>query len=168
MSQLKQVVVGVGPGPFTGLRVGITTAVVIGHVCGVPVQGVCSLDALALQALESHAIDPLVHPEFLVATDARRKEVYWAHYAANSGVPARIGRAAVNRAGDLPAELRELPAVGRGPGLYPEALRSCGGPTDVSASALARVALAPRAELLPAQPLYLRRPDAVPRVQTSG
>ena len=63
--------VGCGPGPFTGLRVGMATAAAYGHALGVPVFGVCSLDAIGGQTAG----------EVLVVTDARRREVYWARYA---------------------------------------------------------------------------------------
>ena len=66
---LEAIVVGTGPGPFTGLRVGLVTAAVMSDVLGIPAYGVCSLDALADEP-----------GELLVATDARRKEVYWARY----------------------------------------------------------------------------------------
>src|SRR5690606_27829252 len=68
------VAVGVGPGPFTGLRVGLATARTLAMVLEIPVYGVCSLDALALEAVAAGT----VQGPFLVATDARRKEVYWA------------------------------------------------------------------------------------------
>ncbi|MGH3355595.1 MAG: tRNA (adenosine(37)-N6)-threonylcarbamoyltransferase complex dimerization subunit type 1 TsaB, partial [Nocardioidaceae bacterium] len=71
--ELTDVAVGVGPGPFTGLRVGLVTARTLGLVLGVRVHGVCTLDVLAA---ESGLTEP-----FVVATDARRKEVYWASYA---------------------------------------------------------------------------------------
>jgi tRNA threonylcarbamoyl adenosine modification protein YeaZ len=77
---LTDVAVGTGPGPFTGLRVGLVTAVVLGHTVGVPVHGVCSLDVLAAAAAGAGATG-LAGGELLVATDARRKEVYWARYA---------------------------------------------------------------------------------------
>ena len=77
-ADLTAVAVGVGPGPYTGLRVGVVTARVLGAVLGIPVHGVCSLDVIA--AATSLARAP--GREFLVATDARRKEVYWARYDA--------------------------------------------------------------------------------------
>lgn len=160
LGDLRQIVVGVGPGPFTGLRVAITTGVVMGHALGIPVVGVCSLDALAVQAMHGPAGEQR-WSEFLVATDARRKEVYWARYAVREGVPARVGHPAVARAADLSPALRSLPAVGRGPLLYPQELSSAGGPRDVSPAALGALADVPEA-LLPPEPLYLRRPDAVP------
>ena len=74
---LTAVAVGVGPGPYTGLRVGVVTARVLGAVLGIPVHGMCSLDVIAAAASPTAA-----GREFLVATDARRKEVYWARYDA--------------------------------------------------------------------------------------
>src|SRR5271155_6250926 len=64
MADLGAVVVGCGPGPFTGLRVGMATAAAYGHALGVPVHGVCSLDAIGGQTIG----------ETLVVTDARRRE----------------------------------------------------------------------------------------------
>lgn len=75
---LTGIVVGIGPGPYTGLRVGLMTADAFGLALGVPVHGVCTLDGLA------YAAD--LEGPFVVATDARRKEVYWARYA--DSVPA--------------------------------------------------------------------------------
>ena len=74
-ADLGAVAVGVGPGPYTGLRVGVVTARVLGSVLDVPVYGLCSLDIIAASAAAAHP-----GREFLVATDARRKEVYWARY----------------------------------------------------------------------------------------
>lgn len=76
---LTQVIVGTGPAPFTGLRAGLVTARVLGKVCGVPVRGVCSLDVIARQYLDSFPSDQ----ELVVVTDARRKEVYFGHYREN-------------------------------------------------------------------------------------
>lgn len=71
LRDIDAVVVGCGPGPFTGLRVGIATAAAYGHALGVPVHGVCSLDGIGNQTCG----------EVLVVTDARRREVYWARYS---------------------------------------------------------------------------------------
>ena len=70
MTEIDAVVVGCGPGPFTGLRIGMATAAAFGHALGVPVYGVCSLDAIGGQTTG----------EVLVVTDARRREIYWARY----------------------------------------------------------------------------------------
>ena len=70
MADLDGVVVGCGPGPFTGLRVGMATAAAYGHALGIPVYGVCTLDAIGVET----------RGDVLVVTDARRREVYWARY----------------------------------------------------------------------------------------
>ena len=156
-SDLTAVAVGNGPGPFTGLRVGIVTGLTMGHALGVPVHGICSLDVLAAQASES------VEGDLLVATDARRKEVYWARYAAHGGHAERLTLPAVERPADLPAELRSLPTVGRGPVLWPELFPHPEPVLDVDAAVLARLALerTRSGEEMPVEPLYLRRPDAL-------
>ncbi len=153
---LTGIAVGTGPGPFTGLRVGLVTAVTLGHALGIPVHGVCSLDALA------EGVDG-VEGDLLVATDARRKEVYWARYAPGHGSRHRIAGPAVARPADLPADLRSLPTAGRGPALFPELFPHPSGPLDVDAGALARVAVRRlgTGEPTPVDPLYLRRPDAL-------
>ncbi len=155
---LTRIVVGVGPGPFTGLRVGISTALVMGHALGIPVVGVCSLDAIAAGVGDRY-------PEFIVATDARRKEIYWARYAVAHGQFNRISGPAVSRASDLPVDIAALPAVGVGPRLYPESLSAGQGPMDVSAADLGRLTSRDGLLLAP-EPLYLRRPDAVPSTRT--
>nr|WP_206315080.1 tRNA (adenosine(37)-N6)-threonylcarbamoyltransferase complex dimerization subunit type 1 TsaB [Streptomyces sp. C1-2] len=149
------VVVGVGPGPYTGLRVGLMTADTFGLALGVPVHGLCTLDALAYEAAGTDLGGP-----FVVATDARRKEVYWARY---EDPRTRVTEPAVDRPADLAEAVAGLPAVGAGAALYPDAFPDVRGPEHVSAAALAALAaerLAAGAELLPPRPLYLRRPDA--------
>ena len=74
-ADLTAIVAGLGPGPFTGLRVGLVTAASMGQALAVPTYGVCSLDGIG--ALTSDVT--------LVATDARRKEVYWAVYDRGCG-----------------------------------------------------------------------------------
>jgi tRNA threonylcarbamoyl adenosine modification protein YeaZ len=145
VGELTDVVVGCGPGPFTGLRVGMATAAAFGQALGIPVRGVCSLDALAVGT----------SGEVLVVTDARRREVYWARY--RDGV--RIDGPAVNAATDVPggaaavagspehAALFGLPVLGS---VSPSAAGLCAAVADWAA------------EPEPLVPLYLRRPDAKP------
>jgi tRNA threonylcarbamoyl adenosine modification protein YeaZ len=148
---LTAIAVGVGPGPFTGLRVGLVTARTLGWVLEIPVYGVCSLDVLAVEAVGSGAVTG----DFVVATDARRKEVYLASYDAD-------GRRLDGPVVDKPAVLaRELPAVGEGALLYPEHFPHPAGPERPSAGWLARAVAEELVELRDPEPLYLRRPDAV-------
>ncbi|NYD56193.1 tRNA threonylcarbamoyl adenosine modification protein YeaZ [Nocardioides marinisabuli] len=147
---LTAIGVGVGPGPFTGLRVGLVTARTLGFVLEIPVYGVCTLDVLAVEAVDTGAVDR----DFVVATDARRKEVYLASYDAD-GV--RLDGPVVDKPADLATE---APVVGEGATLYPEAFPLAVGPQRPSAGWLARVVAEERAELLDPEPMYLRRPDA--------
>ncbi len=146
---LTAVAVGVGPGPYTGLRVGVVTARVLGSVLGLPVHGVCSLDVIAAEVRAGL--------DFLVATDARRKEVYWARYdaAGRRTEGPQVGLAsAITGAADLEV-------AGTGGQLYPEAFGAVIAPAYPDARTLCRlVATRSRTELLPPEPLYLRRPDA--------
>ncbi|MEK2471925.1 MULTISPECIES: tRNA (adenosine(37)-N6)-threonylcarbamoyltransferase complex dimerization subunit type 1 TsaB [Streptomyces] len=160
LAEVTDIVVGVGPGPYTGLRVGLVTATTFGAALGVPVHGLCSLDGIA------HA-SGLTEP-FVVATDARRKEVYWARYAARPSPdlpPARLTEPAVDRPAEIADEVAGVPAVGAGALLYDTVFTGVrrDGPEHQSAAALAELAarkLAAGEELLPPRPLYLRRPDA--------
>lgn len=165
-ADLTAVAVGVGPGPFTGLRVGLATAASLGLALDIPVHGVCSLDAIAHVVAEGVAEGKDAPSDFVVASDARRKEVYWARYSATGdGIERVSGMPQVSRPADLPAEIRALPAAGRGPQLYPEFFAAALHPLDVPAGALASYALQELAggrDLLPVQPLYLRQPDAKP------
>jgi len=148
---LTAIAVGVGPGPFTGLRVGLVTARTLGYVLDIPIYGVCSLDVIAIEALDTGA----VRGGFMVATDARRKEVYLAAYDDQGR---RLEGPVVSR----PAEVAtDLPVAGEGARLYPDAFAHAVGPVRPSAGWLARVVSEERAELLDPEPLYLRRPDAV-------
>jgi tRNA threonylcarbamoyl adenosine modification protein YeaZ len=88
VSDVDEVVVGMGPGPFTGLRVGIAFAQSFALAREIPVRGVCTLDAIAAQVTDK---------DFIITVDARRKEVYWARYT--NGV--RIGEPAVNFPADV-------------------------------------------------------------------
>lgn len=155
LDAVTDVVVGVGPGPYTGLRVGLVTAATFGSALSVPVHGVCTLDGLAYAAGQA-GLEGL----FAVATDARRKEVYWARY---EDCRTCVTEPAVDRPADIAERLAGVPVVGAGAVLYPEAFPDARGPEHVSAGALAALAaerLAAGAELLPPRPLYLRRPDA--------
>jgi tRNA threonylcarbamoyladenosine biosynthesis protein TsaB len=160
---LTGIAVGVGPGPYTGLRVGLVTAKVLGAALEIPVYGVCTLDVIAA--------DVEGHGRFLVATDARRRELYWAEYDETG----RQGAPQVGSPAGIPG--RELPAAGEGPLLYPELLPNGQAPTYPAATTLCRIAVAALTarsadagipgvppgrvpELLPVEPLYLRRPDA--------
>ena len=149
--ELTGIAVGVGPGPFTGLRVGLVTARTLALALGIPVYGVCTLDVLAIEAVDAGVVDGA----FLVATDARRKEVYWAAY---DGQGVRIDGPHVDKPATVATDRR---VVGRGGLLYPEAFPHVVGPEHPSAGVLAQVVTDERAELLDPEPLYLRRPDAM-------
>jgi tRNA threonylcarbamoyladenosine biosynthesis protein TsaB len=147
---LTAVAVGVGPGPYTGLRVGVITARVLGSVLRLPVSGVCSLDTIAASATSASP--------FLVATDARRKEVYWARYDAAGR---RVAGPGVGPASSIP-DAADLPVAGTGGQLYPEAFGEPIGPAYPDVGALCDLVARPRGQvpLLDPEPLYLRRPDA--------
>ncbi|MRJ76287.1 tRNA (adenosine(37)-N6)-threonylcarbamoyltransferase complex dimerization subunit type 1 TsaB [Aeromicrobium sp. SMF47] len=155
MADLTDVAVGVGPGPFTGLRVGVVTALTLGSTLGLTTHGVCSLDVVAA--------DVQVEGEFLVATDARRKEVYWARYGADH---VRLDGPHVLKPADLAAQHPDLPAYGRGAHLYDGVLRASGEAGDPRAAVLANLVASGRAVQVPLEPLYLRRPDAVPQASS--
>jgi tRNA threonylcarbamoyl adenosine modification protein YeaZ len=149
MSQdVTALAVGVGPGPFTGLRVGLVTARTMAFALEIPVYGVCSLDVLAAEAVDAGLTD------FLVATDARRKEVYLATYAEGR----RVAGPDVVKPADVATEAL---VVGRGAALYPEAFPHRSGPEHPSAAVLCDVVVGERYELLDPEPLYLRRPDTM-------
>jgi len=149
VAALSVIGVGRGPGPFTGLRVGLAFAETLGWTLGLPVYGVCTLDVLAAEAVDNGIDEP-----FLVATDARRKEVYWASYSERG---TRLDGPQVSRPADIATD---LPVVGRGAVLYPDAFpRGC-PPEHPSAGVLAQALAEERVEPLDPEPLYLRRPDA--------
>lgn len=153
-SDIAAVVVGVGPGPFTGLRVGMATAAAFGDALGIPVYGVCSLDAVAADC----APDLTPGRELLVVTDARRREIYWARY--RDGV--RIAGPEVVKPGDLDSAQAEVIA---GSASHVDFFDLPVLPVETpSPAGLVRVAaseLLARAVPLPLTPMYLRRPDAV-------
>ncbi|WP_375486683.1 tRNA (adenosine(37)-N6)-threonylcarbamoyltransferase complex dimerization subunit type 1 TsaB [uncultured Mycobacterium sp.] len=144
MTDLDAVVVGCGPGPFTGLRVGMATAAAYGHALGIPVHGVCSLDAIGIQT----------SGDTLVVTDARRRETYWARY--RDGV--RIDGPMVSAPADVDPGAAQAVA-GSPEHAAPFDLPRCEPVYPTPAGLVAAVGdwSQPQAPLLP---LYLRRPDA--------
>lgn len=151
-ADLTAIAVGVGPGPYTGLRVGLVTARMLGAALGIPVYGACSLDVIAAD-VESDGV-------YLVASDARRREVYWASYDSGGR---RLEGPAVTVPADVPAAGRRV--AGEGALLYPDHLPDGTGPAYPAAATLCRLVTAAlkageEGTLLPPDPLYLRRPDA--------
>lgn len=150
VAQLSGVVAGMGPGPFTGLRVGIAAARVFALGAGKPVVPVISHDAIAYRHYLEGASGPL-----LVVTDARRREVYWSAYTGTDdvGLPVRAGQPGLAK----PADLDEA-------GFAHAALPRLDA-TTVSAGALgmyAEVAFANKRPFAADEPLYLRSPDVTP------
>ena len=144
MADLQAVVVGCGPGPFTGLRVGMATAAAYGHALGIPVYGVCSLDAIGGQTTG----------EMLVVTDARRREVYWARY--RDGV--RIDGPAVGAPADVdPSGARAVAGSPEHAALF--GLPRC-DPSYPTPVGLVCAVTDWSGDPAPLVPLYLRRPDA--------
>ena len=160
---LTDLAVGTGPGPFTGLRVGLVTAHALALALGLRLHGVCTLDALAARALADGTPD--LDGGFVVATDARRREVYWAAYDVSSDesiVVQRVDGPYVDRAAGVRRAGR--PVVGRGAELYPDELGPRLGPLDPSAAALAALVvdgLAGGRRFDDLEPRYLRRPDVM-------
>ncbi|MEZ2390257.1 tRNA (adenosine(37)-N6)-threonylcarbamoyltransferase complex dimerization subunit type 1 TsaB [bacterium RCC_150] len=155
---IDMIVTGVGPGPFTGLRSGIATARTLAFAWNKPLFGLMSLDAIALEVAESTE----AKPEFLVATDARRKEVYWARYTLMDGqLPRLVDGPHVGFASELPA----LPVFGAGAGIYADVVEanaefSSTQPDAASLGQFAMARLAAGEELPDSTPLYLRESDA--------
>ncbi|ORW33849.1 tRNA threonylcarbamoyladenosine biosynthesis protein TsaB [Mycobacterium paraense] len=146
MVDLDAVVVGCGPGPFTGLRAGMATAAAYGHALGIPVHGVCSLDAIGVRT----------SGDVLVVTDARRREVYWARY--------RDGFRMAGPGVDAPADVDPGPA--RAVAGSPDHAALFGlpvcGPVHPTPAGLVAAVPDWSERPLPLVALYLRRPDAKP------
>ncbi|MDT7590144.1 MAG: tRNA threonylcarbamoyladenosine biosynthesis protein TsaB, partial [Pseudonocardiales bacterium] len=187
LADVDAVVCGAGPGPFTGLRVGLVSAAGLGDALGVPVYGVCSLDAVAASALDPVALDAAVGSAaaldaaalhtaaggvgaLLVVSDARRREVYWAAY---DGAGHRVAGPAVDTPAALAERVTELgvrrvagPAAAAhaellGLAEYPAAGAAL-APSPAGLVAAAGDDLRTGADPAPLRPYYLRRPDAVP------
>jgi tRNA threonylcarbamoyl adenosine modification protein YeaZ len=144
LADVDAVVTGLGPGPFTGLRVGVVTAAALADGRGLPVVGVCSLDAIGAGART-------------VVTDARRKEIYWATYDAD-GV--RVAGPSVDKPGDV-----TLAGPVVGDPAFAERLGTPIAAAEVTTAGLVGTAapqLADPSSAGPLVPLYLRRPDATP------
>jgi tRNA threonylcarbamoyl adenosine modification protein YeaZ len=152
VNDLGAVVVGCGPGPFTGLRVGMASAAAYGHALGVPVYGVCSLDAIGIETAATSG-------EVLVVTDARRREVYWARY--RDGV--RIDGPAVDAPADVPADADAVAGSPEHAALFDLPRLS---PVYPTAAGLVRAVADWTTAPAPLVPLYLRRPDAKPPAVT--
>ncbi|MEO3775932.1 tRNA (adenosine(37)-N6)-threonylcarbamoyltransferase complex dimerization subunit type 1 TsaB [Micromonospora sp. B11E3] len=157
-ADLAAIVAGLGPGPFTGLRVGLVTAATMGQVLGVPTYGVCSLDAIGHPAAAGEPV--------LAASDARRREIYWAIY---DGAGQRIAGPDVSAPAVAAQRARDLAvtvAVGDGAHRYADVLGlplrpepRYPDPTALAALAAERIRAGAPGD--PLTPLYLRRPDAV-------
>ena len=121
----QQVIVGMGPGPFTGLRVGISFAHTFGLARNIPVIGVCSLDAIDIK-----------EDEYTVATDARRKEIYWARYKDGH----RVEGPSVSKPAEVDGFIIDK---------YPD---------------MKKLVVLSKSQNV-SEPMYLRRPDAVPTAE---
>lgn len=155
LDDLDAIVAGMGPGPFTGLRVGMATAQALADALSIPLHGVCTHDAIAHTALAGANEKDAA----LVATDARRKEIYWATYRAGQ----RLMGPEVAKPGDLTLEgiaqiIIPEKLADQLPGVLAALPRGEAAPTAEGLVAVARI----DAEPAPFVPMYLRRPDAVP------
>ncbi len=186
-SQLRQINVGVGPGPYTSTRVGVAIARTLGFALAIEVVGVCSHDAIAAEVVATSSRSE----HFVVATDARRSEIYWAKYSAAGrrisgpgvGKPATVARGNADTSGWFGNGLDRHPMVVEEFGLevaepsHPGArwiaavardALAVGGTVPASQPLLAdhaagsATSLDGSAVLFAPYPLYLRRPDAVP------
>lgn len=144
-ADLTRVVVGVGPGPFTGLRVGLATGAAMAVALHIPIIGVCSLDAVALECGLA---------ECVAVSDARRKELYFAHYWTGG-----CDEPGVAAPADIAVRFDSLAVVGPGAALYSDVLP--GTVVPLRAARLVESLDCGRSRPRDVTPLYLRVPDAV-------
>lgn len=130
-SSIDQVVVGMGPGPFTGLRVGIVFAQSFALARSIPCIGICSLDGIDIDG-----------DDYIVITDARRNEIYWAHYKLGE----RVQGPYVSKVEELRERSEPKFGLGFTDPVYPSP----------------HLLLAKARGSQISTPLYLRRPDAIP------
>ena len=135
--KISKVVVGMGPGPFTGLRVGIVFAQTFATARNIPWVGVCTLDAIALSIAEN---------EFIVATNARRKEIYWAKY--------------LNGVRTIGPSVAKPEALSK----YSEAKFGFGFTSELSPHPKDLLKISEERKNHLIEPMYLRNPDAVPTI----
>lgn len=149
--ELTHVAAGMGPGPFTGLRVGIAAARAFALGRGIPVVPVVSHDAVALEALLAGALSDADVPRFAVVTDARRREYAFTVYDGldDDGLPVRVTEPALLPRDQLDARLAELGADRRDAPRVPAAMIALVAARSVAAGRLTA----------PGEPLYLRSPD---------
>jgi tRNA threonylcarbamoyl adenosine modification protein YeaZ len=163
LGDVKAVVVGLGPGPYTGLRIGIAAAAAYADALGLPVYGVCSLDAIAEEVVERETFG---EKHLLVVTDAKRREVFWARYRGER----RIGPLGVCKPAELPALLGDfVPEITAGAthlldgaALQDVPRSSVVAPSSRGLPRPVGTALRAGERPGPLTPLYLRPPDAVP------
>jgi tRNA threonylcarbamoyladenosine biosynthesis protein TsaB len=170
LSQLSAIAVGIGPGMFTGLRVGVTTAKVLAQSLRVPVIPIPSLDLLAYPL--RYARRPVV-----ATIDARRNEIYWAIYLQVPGGVQRVSEYELGTPDDLVAELvargDDALVCGDGSLRFADAFAPLGHQVELAGPAHASPSLTALAELATARyareefcppsdvlPLYLRQSDA--------
>ncbi|MFI6314213.1 tRNA (adenosine(37)-N6)-threonylcarbamoyltransferase complex dimerization subunit type 1 TsaB [Nocardia fusca] len=157
-ADIGAVVTGIGPGPFTGLRVGMATAAAFGDALGIPVHGVCSLDAIAAGCAPELGPDD----ELLVVTDARRREVYAARYRDRGRT--RVAGPEVCKPGELPvAGATKIAGSAAHTALFALPALTVQTPSPAALVQVAAGALWSGGIPEPLVPLYLRRPDAVER-----
>jgi tRNA threonylcarbamoyladenosine biosynthesis protein TsaB len=170
VSRLGGVAVGIGPGLFTGLRVGVETAKTLAQVLKIPIVGITSLDVLAYCVRHT--------PRRIAAViDARRGEVFWSLYQPVPGGVMRETEHAVGAVDHLVAELAALPGevlcVGNGAILYRHELEELGSQVEFASASDAHPDAAALVELAAPRflreefdrpvdivPLYLRKSDA--------